>query len=121
MSHKELERALQISGRCLRDAVDAAPERVARVEAGFGRLLDPESTDPAVLARRIEALRLRLAPLCGKGSAERAMRVAAIRCSADSVDTLTHAQWPAFLAQLAQVVANLCGMTPARAVLEHVT
>ena len=61
------------------------------------------------LSRRIIRLQLFLAPICGFGTAERAMLAAAARSPADSIDLLTELEWPAFVKHLSSIVSALCG------------
>lgn len=60
-------------------------------------------------SRRIIRLQLFLAPICGFGTAERAMLAAAARSPADSIDLLTEREWPAFVKHLSAIVSALCG------------
>jgi hypothetical protein len=71
------------------------------------------------LSRRIVRLQLFLAPICGFGTAERAMLAAASRSTADSVELLTEPQWPAFVRHLSSIVGALCG-EPAAHLLWHI-
>jgi predicted anti-sigma-YlaC factor YlaD len=66
------------------------------------------------LSRRIVRLQLFLAPICGFGTAERAMLAAASRSTAGSVELLTEPQWPAFVKHLSSIVGGLCGEPSAR-------
>jgi len=61
------------------------------------------------VSRRIVRLQLFLAPICGFGTAERAMFAAAGRSTADSVELLTELEWPAFIKDLSSIVGALCG------------
>jgi hypothetical protein len=70
------------------------------------------------LSRRIVRLQLFLAPICGFGTAERAMLAAAGRSDADSVELLTELEWPAFIKDLSSIVGALCG-EPAAGLLWH--
>jgi hypothetical protein len=62
------------------------------------------------VSRRIVRLQLFLAPICGFGTAERAMYAAAGR----SVELLTELEWPAFIKDLSSIVGALCGEPAAR-------
>jgi hypothetical protein len=66
------------------------------------------------LSRRIVRLQLFLAPICGFGTTQRAMRAAAGRSTADSVELLTDLEWPAFVKHLSSIVGALCGEPAAR-------
>ena len=61
------------------------------------------------VSRRIVRLQLFLAPICGFGTAERAMLAAAERSPVDSVELLTELEWPAFVKHLSSIVSALCG------------
>jgi len=66
------------------------------------------------VSRRILRLQLFLAPICGFGTAERAMLAAAGRSTADAVELLTELEWPAFIKDLSSIVGALCGEPAAR-------
>jgi hypothetical protein len=117
MKHRELEHALMASARDLRNSVRATPDRVARVEAALNALLESQRVGSGDIGYRIAALRGGLAPMCGAGTAERVMCLAAQRCSGAGLDKLTRAQWPAFLCQLVPLVAGICGVSPVRTLL----
>jgi hypothetical protein len=55
--------------------------------------------------------------MCGAGSADRALHLAAKRCSGIDLSDLTEAHWPAFLDHLGPILASLCGVSAVRAVL----
>jgi hypothetical protein len=71
------------------------------------------------VSRRIIRLQLFLAPICGFGTAERAMLAAAERSPADSVELLTELEWPAFVKHLSSIVSALCG-EPSGRLLWHI-
>ena len=71
------------------------------------------------VSRRIVRLQLFLAPICGFGTAERAMLAAAERSPADSVELLTELEWPAFVKHLSSIVSALCG-EPSGRLLWHI-
>ncbi len=97
-----LEAALLDAGERMRAGVDTGEERLSRVHS-------------AVLARvRIQVLRGRLEPMCGTGSAERVIRLAARRSDAQDPRDLTGERWPAFVTHLGSIMAALCGASPAR-------
>jgi hypothetical protein len=66
------------------------------------------------LSRRIVRLQLFLAPICGFGTAERAMLAAASRSTTESIELLTELEWPAFIKDLSSIVGALCGEPAAR-------
>jgi hypothetical protein len=116
--YEVLERALLDSGSRLRHSVPAGAQRVARVEAGLApRLAEARRGHGEWIARGVESLRLELTPMCGAGSADRALRLAARRCSGVDLNALTEAHWPAFIDHLGPILASLCGISAVQAVL----
>jgi hypothetical protein len=113
-----LEQALVVSGRRLRDSVQETDRRVAHVEAGLSaRLAGMRRSEGEWVARGVESLRLELIPMCGAGSTDRVLRLAARRCAGADISSLTEAQWPAFLSHLSPILASLCGATAVHAVM----
>jgi predicted anti-sigma-YlaC factor YlaD len=68
---------------------------------------------------RIDRLQLFLTPICGFGTAQRAMFAAAARSAANSVELLTELEWPSFVSHLSSIVGTLCG-EPTGRVLWHI-
>jgi hypothetical protein len=113
-----LEQALVASARQLRDSVQETDRRVARVEAGLSvRLAGMRRFDGERVARGVESLRLELIPICGAGSTDRVLRLAARRCAGTDISSLTEAQWPAFLIHLSPILASLCGAPAVNAIM----
>jgi predicted anti-sigma-YlaC factor YlaD len=71
------------------------------------------------LGDRIDRLQLFLTPICGFGTAQRAMFAAAARSAANSVELLTELEWPSFVSHLSSIVETLCG-EPTGRVLWHI-
>ena len=100
---------------------DSLPDLESSSERAYERWR--ERRTPAVVteqvSRRIVRLQLFLAPICGFGTAERAMLAAAERSPADSVELLTELEWPAFVKHLSSIVSALCG-EPSGRLLWHI-
>lgn len=96
---------------------ESLPGLEASAERAYERWREQRETDQ--VSRRIVRLQLFLAPICGFGTAERAMLAAAERSPADSVELLTELEWPVFVKHLSSIVSALCG-EPSGQLLWHI-
>jgi hypothetical protein len=114
-----LDGALAEEGQIRRAAVCVDEERVERVLASFReRLRKSEDVQRHRVKGAIRLLREHLGYLCGERSADQVLRIAASMSSAGNVESLTPQHWTDFTTHLGVVLATLCGITPARAVME---
>ena len=100
---------------------DALPGLESSGERAFERWRERRvpALETEQVSRRIVRLQLFLAPICGFGTAERAMLAAVERSPADSVELLTELEWPAFVKHLSSIVGALCG-EPSGRLLWHI-
>jgi len=114
-----LEAALTAEGERRRAGVDMDADRVERVVASLRRrLLECDEARSRSVAGAVRLLRAHLRILCGEESAEQMLSIAAMRTSGGSVEDLTVHHWPEFIVHLGGVLRSLCGISPARAVME---
>ena len=66
----------------------------------------------------VRLLRAHLRLLCGEQSAEQMLSIAAMQTSGGNVEDLTARHWPEFTVHLGGVLRSLCGVSPARAVMD---
>ena len=114
---EDVDRELIDAVAILRDSVSISEAQGERAYELWRERQTAWETDH--LSRRIVRLQLFLAPICGFGTAERAMFAAAGRSKSDSVELLTEHQWPAFVKHLSSIVGDLCG-EPAARLLWHI-
>ncbi len=114
---EHVERELTAAVAILHDSVGSLESAGEQAYELWRQRLPDWETD--YHSERIVRLQLFLAPICGFGTAERAMVAAAGRSSADAVELLTESQWPAFVRHLSSIVGALCG-EPAGRLLWHI-
>ena len=103
----EVDRELIAAVAILRESIPVSEWSAERAYDARQRRLPVREADD--LEQRIVRLQLFLAPICGFGTAQRAMLVAAGRSAAASVEVLTDVEWPAFVKHLSSIVGALCG------------
>jgi anti-sigma factor RsiW len=81
----------------------------ANVASRYEELKDQTALDSDAVWKRVLRLELFLTPICGFHTAQRAMRAAAKRALADSVDSLTEFTWAEFIRHLRSIISALCG------------
>jgi hypothetical protein len=121
-SFEDIERELMEAVGILRESVPELEWRGERAyELWRNERPRPVAEDgPALhLSQRIVRLQLFLAPICGFGTAQRAMLAAAGRSTVDSIEVLTELEWPGFVQHLSSIVGALCG-EPAGWLLWHI-
>jgi predicted anti-sigma-YlaC factor YlaD len=103
----EVDRELIAAVAALRDSIPVSEWSAERAYETWRRQR-PSVAEADRVSNRIVRLQLFLAPICGFGTAQRAM-LAAGESAAAPVDLLTELEWPAFLQHLSSIVGALCG------------
>lgn len=99
------------------------PLRDAQLHTGlqraFAKLRQAESTaDTSAIEQRLTALTHTLATMCGTATAAKALQVAAQKSAAQSLDSISPANWDSFLTRLTSIATVMCGETGAHLVRE---
>lgn len=105
---QRIDRDLIAAVAILRESVPVSESSCEKAFETFWRNRQPDR-EIDDLSQRIIRLQLFLAPICGFGTAQRAMLAAAGRSAAESVELLTEIEWPAFVKHLSSIVGALCG------------
>lgn len=107
---EDIERELMEAVGILRESVPELEWSGERAYELWRKERPVAEPGPALnLSQRIVRLQLFLAPICGFGTAQRAMLAAAGRSTVDSIEVLTELEWPGFVQHLSAIVGALCG------------
>jgi hypothetical protein len=97
---------LRSAAKHLRDALPRVDDNLA---ARYEEWKDQAVLNSDAVWKRVLRLELFLTPICGFHTAQKAMREAAKRALADSVDNVTEFTWAEFIRNLRSIISALCG------------
>lgn len=112
--------ALRSGGELIRTNL-ALPDQAlqAGMRGVFEKLNAAEPVSPPqVIEQKLDLLAAVLAPMCGGYTAVNALRVAAVKSPAQSLDRINADNWTPFLKRLRTIAAVMCGETGAHLVWE---
>ena len=89
-----------------------------RVLARIWRHKESEIEQAEEVRARLDSLKEVLAPMCGSGTASRALVAAAMGSPAKSLELVSEENWDPFLANLKSIAVVMCGETGAHLVWE---
>jgi hypothetical protein len=94
-------------------------EKISAAEAGKIALgAQPRLRSHRAIQQKLDALAAVMSPMCGAQTAINALRAAAQRSPARSLERVTEDNWTPFLARLKSIAAVMCGETGASLVWE---